>query len=438
MEGWSEGLPLAARRTGVPGVEYQTEPKWACHRERELMSGEGVTGKGGPVHGGELPGVGAGGESDGPGLEGVKDRDVAEGELGLQLFARGMGGRVVDNDDPRLDGVEECSAERAVGVVGGTDPSGDEEVGMEVVGAGKEGKLAGSAEVGEQQDADALDVAEQNDGVIVGASGGRGWVGVKDGPRAEMVAGLESGLPRKIGADKIGEGAVIGRAGNDGIEENNVGPEFLNEILRAADVVDVAVSKNEVGEAVDAVGVEVRGGDGFNGGFVAAVNEPIVEGMVGLKISAASVFKRQDGKARDGTLIKPEPAPDETEGDKGGNFPDSISAFEEPASEQREKSQVIEADGEKAGHGDVEIGGGPVSGPSAGNADAFHEEPAGVIEDNCEERKPRAEKKAGKVADKNESTERNGNDIGGSAARRKDVEIPGDERDRAEPRGEGG
>src|ERR1700677_1873339 len=111
-------------------------------------------------------------------------------------------------------------------------------------------------------------------------------------------------------------------------------------------------------------------------------------------------------------------------------------AAEKPAGEETDKREVVEADGEQAGQGNVEIRAGPVSGPLTGDADGFHEKPAGVVEKNGGVRKPRAEQEAGEIADEHERAEWNGEDIGRAAGRRENVEIPRDERNGTEPRGE--
>jgi len=75
--------------------------------------------------------------------------------------------------------------------------------------------------------------------------------------------------------------------------------------IRAADVTDVAVSEDEVREAVDALGVQKGNGDRFGGDFVAAIDKPVFGGMMGLQVSAVAFAERKDSEAGDGALMEP-------------------------------------------------------------------------------------------------------------------------------------
>ena len=92
----------------------------------------------------------------------------------------------MDNDDARMDGIEEGLAERIGSciLVGG----GHQNVGVKIIGAGEQGELAFVTEMGKKENPDAVNVAEQNDGVVFGAGRRRGAVRVQHGPRAEMIA----------------------------------------------------------------------------------------------------------------------------------------------------------------------------------------------------------------------------------------------------------
>jgi len=164
----------------------------------------------GAIHGGEPPVAGAGGEGDSAGLAGVKDGYVSAGKLVNQPVAGTMERGVMDDDDAGLDGVEKGFAKRLAGEIAIIGKSGDEDIGAELVGAGEEGVLADAAKIGEKEDARAVEVAEENDGVVVGARRRHGGVGVQGGPGAEMAAEFEGGLRREIGPDEISDGAIIG------------------------------------------------------------------------------------------------------------------------------------------------------------------------------------------------------------------------------------
>lgn len=137
--------------------------------------------------------------------------------------------------------------------------------------------------------------------------------------------------------------------------------------------------------------------------------------MAGAQVSAIAFAERQNGEAGVGPIMQPKATPGETKENEAGDSPDAARAFEEPAGKEREESEVIQPDSEESGHGHVEIRGGPMSGPLAGDANAIHQKPAGVIEQHRDGRKPGAEQKAGEIADEDESAQRNGKDIGRAA-----------------------
>ena len=72
-----------------------------------------------------------------------------------------------------------------------------------------DGELAEGAKVGEKEDTDTVEVAEEDDGVVLGAGSGPGGIGMQDSPWAEVVAGFEGGMWRKIGLEARFDEAIF-------------------------------------------------------------------------------------------------------------------------------------------------------------------------------------------------------------------------------------
>ena len=119
------------------------------------------------VRGSDLPVVRVDSDSNGLSLAGVKDGDLLPGELGDECFARRMCASIIDDDGTRMDSIEQGLVEsvgRCVWVGGG-----HEDISVQVVGSRKERELSFMAEARKKKNADAVNVAEQDDGVVFGA-----------------------------------------------------------------------------------------------------------------------------------------------------------------------------------------------------------------------------------------------------------------------------
>src|SRR5207302_1941625 len=118
------------------------------------------------IHGPDLPAIPANGKRDRPGIRGVNGRNPSTTEPLTQLAAGpGRGGitSIGDDDKPWLDGIEEAVGQRfALRWQARHDNLGPQ-IGL----TGKERILSGFAQVGQQQNARALEVATQDDRIII-------------------------------------------------------------------------------------------------------------------------------------------------------------------------------------------------------------------------------------------------------------------------------
>ena len=98
-----------------------------------------------------------------------------------------------DDDDARLDGIEQQATER---LAARRDPA-DNHAGAQVVFAFEQGSLTGRAQIRAEQDAHAVEFTAKDDRVVVGFRKAILRVGMQHRPITESVTSID--LPQAIG-----------------------------------------------------------------------------------------------------------------------------------------------------------------------------------------------------------------------------------------------
>ena len=225
-----------------------------------------------PGHGGNGPCGSAQFQCRGSLGAGVDNRNAAGVETFVKFgrcpFRHGEF-RIHHDDDARLNGVEKGVGEG----FGGGRQTRDDDISAEVGISFEQRSLSGPAEVGEQEDAGAIEVGVKDEGFVIGLGKTVGGVRVKDAPLAERVAAAKVlDFAGNLG-EVVDDMAVNGRAKAQGADADMVDSERVGEGFGAANVVKVAVGEEEARKAVDALGLQEGFGGEANGVRSAAIDE---------------------------------------------------------------------------------------------------------------------------------------------------------------------
>ena len=261
---------------------------------------------------------------------------------------------------------------------------------------------------------------------------------MKNGPAAQLVVAADR--PQLLGraAVVLENLPVNGRAEADGADAELLDREEIGGQFRPADVAQIAVGEDQSRQAVDALGAKERFGDGLHGIGRAAVDQQVVGRARGVEVDGHAAVEGQDGQARDGARLPELPAPEAHSERERGDLPGAQFGLEDPAGQDGQQNRVIQAGSEEGRLRDIEIGARPAREPMAADPDAFHQKPAGMVEEFGGGRKPAGQQQAGQVADQDQRAERHGEHIGRCADRSDDVKVIGDQRQGADPRRKGG
>ena len=146
----------------------------------------------------------------------------------------------------------------------------------------------------------------------------------------------------------------------------------------------------------------------------------------------------QDGQACYGARLPKLPAPNRHADYEGGSLPGAQFGLEYPTRQDTQQNRIIQAGREQGWFRHIEISARPLRKPMAADANAFHQEPTGVVEEFRGDGKPGCQQEAGQVADQDQRAKRHGEHIGRRADWSHDVEVVGHERQGADPCRKGG
>lgn len=193
-----------------------------------------------------------------------EDGDAAALEAVLKGAGWELAGGVFrggEDDDPGLDGIEECVRER----FGGAAHACEDDIRLQARGAFEQGVLALEAEIAAEEHADAVEDAVEDEDLVIRTGEAIAGRGVEDLPGPDPMTACRANEEGSVGLCGV-KGVTVGlrpgaeRTGDEGFEV-----QLLRQHRGAADVADIAVRKQERGHAAQAERTEV-GSDGRVGG----------------------------------------------------------------------------------------------------------------------------------------------------------------------------
>ena len=153
----------------------------------------------------------------------------------------------------------------------------------------------------------------------------------------------------------------------------------ISEQFCAADMVNITMGKGHVGQAVYTLRTKEWFCDEGNSVRRTTIDQQIVLFAGRIEIDGHTPIDWQQMKSGNGSLAKELPTPNHQQHQQVRTGPDPEFWFEKPTTETHQQERVIQGHPEQAWFRNVKVGFGPFGEPYAGNANAFHEEPAGII-----------------------------------------------------------
>ena len=297
--------------------------------------------------------------------------------------------------------------------------------------------MAGSAEVGEQEDAHSVKFAFQDERAVVGLGEMIGGGGTQDLPATNGVAAIHGDKQAGGLFQGVNDAAISGGTKTDVAGENMFDGKRIADLQRATDIAKVAMGERERRDMVDTPSVKERNHDGIDQIGVAAINEQILARIAGLNKNGAAAIQRKDGERGRGAGEIPTPAVKGDQADGGGERPLANAFLERKAGQHGDERNIIDNEVWHRRPGDVEVGAGNFDDGFTEMDDERHPEPGAVVKEHRDKREPAAADEAAEVAREGEAAERNDNEVGDQRDGAEDVKVVGDQRPGTEERGNG-